>query len=223
MYVQVDGGARRCRRGAASGSRASPASPRSIGSDGVVGLRGGERSGPGPARATSRARWSTAGWGLLELRPVRMSLEDIFLQLTTEEPVRGGDDPMTNILAIVRKEWRGYFASPIGYVVIGMYALVFGYFYTVGLQLVPPAEHAGPQMGGGPMNVNQQMIRDVFDELDGHLPVRGAAHHDADLRRGEAVGHDRAADDLADHGLPDRDRASSWARCRSTRRCWASR
>ena len=26
------------------------------------------------------------GWGLLELRPVRMSLEDIFLHLTTEEP-----------------------------------------------------------------------------------------------------------------------------------------
>ncbi len=26
------------------------------------------------------------GWGLLELRPVRMSLEEIFLQLTTEEP-----------------------------------------------------------------------------------------------------------------------------------------
>jgi ABC-2 type transport system ATP-binding protein len=26
------------------------------------------------------------GWGLLELRPVRVSLEDIFLQLTTEEP-----------------------------------------------------------------------------------------------------------------------------------------
>ncbi len=25
------------------------------------------------------------GWGLMELRPLRMSLEDIFLQLTTEE------------------------------------------------------------------------------------------------------------------------------------------
>lgn len=25
------------------------------------------------------------GWGLLELRPVRVSLEDIFLSLTTEE------------------------------------------------------------------------------------------------------------------------------------------
>ena len=27
----------------------------------------------------------TQGWGLLELRPMRMSLEDIFLSLTTEE------------------------------------------------------------------------------------------------------------------------------------------
>jgi ABC-2 type transport system ATP-binding protein len=27
----------------------------------------------------------TSGWGLLELRPMRMSLEDIFLSLTTEE------------------------------------------------------------------------------------------------------------------------------------------
>jgi len=29
------------------------------------------------------------GWGLLELRPMRMSLEDIFLQLTTQEPAHG--------------------------------------------------------------------------------------------------------------------------------------
>jgi ABC-2 type transport system ATP-binding protein len=27
----------------------------------------------------------TNGWGLLELRPLRMSLEEIFLSLTTEE------------------------------------------------------------------------------------------------------------------------------------------
>jgi hypothetical protein len=25
------------------------------------------------------------GWGLLELRPMRMSLEDVFLKLTTQE------------------------------------------------------------------------------------------------------------------------------------------
>jgi ABC-2 type transport system ATP-binding protein len=28
----------------------------------------------------------TSGWGLLELRPMRMSLEEVFLQLTTQEP-----------------------------------------------------------------------------------------------------------------------------------------
>jgi ABC-2 type transport system ATP-binding protein len=27
----------------------------------------------------------TSGWGLLELRPMRMSLEEIFLQVTTDE------------------------------------------------------------------------------------------------------------------------------------------
>jgi ABC-2 type transport system permease protein len=69
---------------------------------------------------------------------------------------------MTNIFAIVRKEWRGYFASPIGYVVIGMYALVFGLFYTVGLNFFIRQSMAGPQMGGGPMNINQMLIRYVF-------------------------------------------------------------
>jgi ABC-2 type transport system permease protein len=69
---------------------------------------------------------------------------------------------MTNILAIVRKEWKGYFASPIGYVVIGMYALVFGYFYTVGLNWFIRQSMQAPQMGGGPMNINQQMIRYVL-------------------------------------------------------------
>jgi ABC-2 type transport system ATP-binding protein len=33
------------------------------------------------------------GWGLLELRPMRMSLEDIFLSLTTEEAEAGGALP----------------------------------------------------------------------------------------------------------------------------------
>ncbi len=65
---------------------------------------------------------------------------------------------MTNILAIVRKEWRGYFASPIGYVVIGMYALVFGLFYAVGLYYFARQSMAGPQMGGGPMNMNLMLI-----------------------------------------------------------------
>ena len=36
---------------------------------------------------------------------------------------------MSNILAITQKELKGYFASPIAYVVIGFYALIFGFFF----------------------------------------------------------------------------------------------
>ena len=33
------------------------------------------------------------------------------------------------MLAIAHKELKAYFASPIAYVVIGFFALMFGYFY----------------------------------------------------------------------------------------------
>ncbi len=69
---------------------------------------------------------------------------------------------MTNILAIVRKDWRGYFSSPIGYVVIGLYSFIFGYFYVVGLNWFLRQSMQAPGMGGGSMNINQQMIRYVF-------------------------------------------------------------
>jgi ABC-2 type transport system ATP-binding protein len=36
----------------------------------------------------------TRGWGLVELRPLRMSLEEIFLQVTTEEPAAKADAPV---------------------------------------------------------------------------------------------------------------------------------
>ena len=69
---------------------------------------------------------------------------------------------MSNILAIARKELRGYFASPVGYVVVGLYAIVFGYFFSVGLTWFVRQSMQAPQMGGGPLNINQQMIRYVF-------------------------------------------------------------
>jgi ABC-2 type transport system ATP-binding protein len=50
----------------------------------VVGYEIDSESGRDLRREIARAVVN-AGWGLLELRPVRMSLEDIFLQLTTEE------------------------------------------------------------------------------------------------------------------------------------------
>ena len=47
-------------------------------------LRGEQRDRARRAAPACR-RVVTNGWGLLELRPLRMSLEEIFLHLTTEE------------------------------------------------------------------------------------------------------------------------------------------
>ena len=49
---------------------------------------------------------------------------------------------MRNILAIAQKELKSYFASPIAYVVIGLFALLYGYFYAVMLQYFVRAEKA---------------------------------------------------------------------------------
>ncbi len=70
---------------------------------------------------------------------------------------------MSNVLAIAQKELRSYFASPIAYVVVGLFALLFGYFYIVMLYWF-----AGQSMqmsgmgGGGPVNINQMMIRPLL-------------------------------------------------------------
>jgi ABC-2 type transport system permease protein len=67
---------------------------------------------------------------------------------------------MRNIVAIARKELRSYFASPIAYVVIGMFTFIFGYFYIAILNyFVQMSMQMGASGMGGPVNVNQQMIR----------------------------------------------------------------
>jgi ABC-2 type transport system permease protein len=65
---------------------------------------------------------------------------------------------MNNVLAIAQKEMRSYFASPIGYVIIGLFALLFGWFFYAYLGFfVRSSEQM--MMGGQTPNVNQQMIR----------------------------------------------------------------
>jgi ABC-2 type transport system permease protein len=71
---------------------------------------------------------------------------------------------MSNILAITSKELKSYFASPIAYVVIGLYALVYGfYFYTAveffNRQSMQMAGFGGPAPA---VNINEQLIRPVF-------------------------------------------------------------
>jgi ABC-2 type transport system permease protein len=68
-----------------------------------------------------------------------------------------------NILAIANKEFRSYFASPIAYILIGLFALLFGWFFYVFLMnFVQQSEQMMQFGGGGGANVNQMMIRGLF-------------------------------------------------------------
>ena len=71
---------------------------------------------------------------------------------------------MRNIFAIAQKELKAYFASPIAYVVIGLFALLFGYFYSAILSFFLRQSLQVGQFGfGGPttINVNQHLIRPI--------------------------------------------------------------
>jgi ABC-2 type transport system permease protein len=73
---------------------------------------------------------------------------------------------MRNILAIAHKELKSYFASPIAYIVIGVFAFVYGYFYTVMLQYFVRASMQMGQFGGNQaMNINQDMLRPIIQNV----------------------------------------------------------
>ena len=71
---------------------------------------------------------------------------------------------MSNILAIAQKELKSYFASPIAYIVIGLWALLYGYFFYAILHFFVQQSLQMSQFGQGPqsMNVNQQLIRPLI-------------------------------------------------------------
>jgi ABC-2 type transport system permease protein len=69
---------------------------------------------------------------------------------------------MRNILAIAGKELRGYFASPIAYIVIGAFALLFGYFYYAAVAYFSRQSMQMAMGMGGTMNINQMLITPVF-------------------------------------------------------------
>lgn len=70
---------------------------------------------------------------------------------------------LRNIGAITGKELRGYFSSPIAWVLMGLFAALFGYFFSVGLAFFVQSSMSG-QFGQGqrPMNVNLEMIRPLL-------------------------------------------------------------
>jgi ABC-2 type transport system ATP-binding protein len=90
MYVQVDanGGDAGSLLGSIPGvTRVVPSDSR----DGITGFEIESQHGQDVRRELARAVVSQ-GWGLLELRPMRMSLEEIFLSLTTDEAAAAGGE-----------------------------------------------------------------------------------------------------------------------------------
>src|SRR5687767_439252 len=70
---------------------------------------------------------------------------------------------MSNVLAIAGKELRAYFSSPIAFVVIGFFSLMFGFFYYSLLLYFDRQSMQAGGFGGGPsVNVNEQFLRPVF-------------------------------------------------------------
>ena len=69
---------------------------------------------------------------------------------------------MRNVIAIAQRELNAYFSSPIGYVLIGFFALLFGYFFYVPLYYF---QEQSMQAGMNPtqaMNINQMLIGPTF-------------------------------------------------------------
>ena len=73
---------------------------------------------------------------------------------------------MRNVWIVCRKELRSYFVSPIAYILLAIFAIVFGFFFwnLVGIFVFEGIES---QMRGGsfPMNINEQVIRPLISNI----------------------------------------------------------
>ena len=71
---------------------------------------------------------------------------------------------MTNVWVLAKKEIGSYFASPIAYIVLAIWALIFGYFfYSATAIFVDYSMRAMMQRGAAPpMNINDFIIRPLL-------------------------------------------------------------
>ena len=72
---------------------------------------------------------------------------------------------MSNALAIAHKEMKSYFSSPIAYIVIGLWALMYGYFFVALLSFFVRQSMQMGQFGPQSMNVNQQLIKPLLQNV----------------------------------------------------------
>ncbi len=75
---------------------------------------------------------------------------------------------LRNVWAIVEKEWRHYFGSPIAYVALCIWTLLFGGFYVLVInRFMMVSMRAGmSEMGGGPkLSLNDWVISGVLHNM----------------------------------------------------------
>jgi ABC-2 type transport system permease protein len=62
---------------------------------------------------------------------------------------------MNNILAVAHKELKSYFASPIAYIVIGFFALLYGWFFYTLLAYFQRQSMQADSAAGRPTSTNR--------------------------------------------------------------------
>src|SRR5207245_7608096 len=82
---------------------------------------------------------------------------------TRGKQTTGRRQPVRNVLLICRKEWKSYFASPIAYLLMAFFGLIFGFgFFTATRDFVRFSFQAQMSGQSEPMNVNEQIIRPLL-------------------------------------------------------------
>lgn len=67
-----------------------------------------------------------------------------------------------NIMAIAGKELRSYFGSPVAWILLGFFAIIFGIFYNVYLDYFVRSATQSQFGAPAPVNVNSDMIRNLL-------------------------------------------------------------
>jgi ABC-2 type transport system permease protein len=74
---------------------------------------------------------------------------------------------MRNIWIILRKELRSYFVSPVAYILLVMFAIIFGWFFWNMVAAFVFYSTASMQRGEMfPMNINEQIIRQLLGNMN---------------------------------------------------------
>jgi ABC-2 type transport system permease protein len=73
---------------------------------------------------------------------------------------------LRNVLAIVEKEWRHYFGSPIAWVALFVWAALFGIFFILGLSFFVRQSAAMQASEFGPkLSLNDYLVRPVLQNM----------------------------------------------------------